>query len=36
VLGDHVLEPKNTKVNEAGTYTTMRFEPNPKKAKEAA
>mmetsp|Transcript_20702 Transcript_20702/g.45201 ORF Transcript_20702/g.45201 Transcript_20702/m.45201 type:complete len:328 (-) Transcript_20702:173-1156(-) len=36
VLGDHVMEPKNTKVNEAGTYTTMRFEPNPKKAKETA
>jgi len=31
ILGEHVLEPKNKKRNEAGTYTTMQFEPNPKK-----
>ena len=31
ILGEHVLEPKNRKGNEAGTYTTMQFEPNPKK-----
>lgn len=31
ILGEHVLEPKNKKGNEAGTYTTMKFEPNPKK-----
>jgi len=29
ILGDHVTEPKATKANEAGTFTTMKFEPNP-------
>ena len=36
VLGEHVMEPKNTKANEAGTYTTMKFEPNPKMLKKGA
>lgn len=31
ILGEYVMEPKNKKGNEAGTYTTMQFEPNPKK-----
>lgn len=31
ILGEYVMEPKNRKGNEAGTYTTMQFEPNPKK-----